>query len=80
MDNKRIYKKIIIVIVILSFLGSCKKEVKKTKIAPVKETPNYALLGKQKAMATKKVLGKNLKTAIAKKGTLAALQFCKALV
>lgn len=38
--------------------------------------PNFADLGLEYALETKKVLGKNLMTAIQQKGTIAALDFC----
>ncbi len=66
-------KKIILFIAVIFFLNSCKKGVRKT--TTIKKI-NYTLLGKRTAIATKKVLGKNLKRKIVKEGTLAALQFC----
>ncbi|MDG2195034.1 MAG: DUF3365 domain-containing protein [Polaribacter sp.] len=64
--------------IVVSLLISCnissKKGDKKESKKPT--TKEYALIGKQYALSTKKVLGKNLMTAIQKEGTIAALKFC----
>jgi len=63
-----------IVLISLLFFTSCSKE--KKDIVDVKDVKNYTQVGKNYAMSTKKILGKNLKQAITKNGTIGALSFC----
>ncbi len=67
--------KIILVLGVFISLFSCKSDKKtvKTEDKPVK---NYVAIGKEYAISTKKILGKNLKQSIAKDGTVGALAFC----
>ncbi|PHR71910.1 MAG: hypothetical protein COA67_05845 [Lutibacter sp.] len=69
-------KKIIFLLVITILLASCKKEHKSTIINKEKSNKNYAKIGKEYTLATKTILGKNLKQAIAKEGLVGAMSFC----
>ena len=60
----------IVALLLISCNTSSKKEPKNSK------TKEYALIGKQYVLSTKKILGKNLMAAIQKEGTIAALKFC----
>jgi len=68
--------KFIIVSIILISLVSCKNDKKTPSKEVEKSGKNYTAIGKEYAVATKKILGKNLKQAIAKDGTIGALAFC----
>ena len=68
----------VVLVILVSLLISCNTSSKKSdkKESKKSTTKEYAFIGKQYAMSTKKVLGKNLMTAIQKEGTIAALKFC----
>jgi len=61
---------------IVLLFANCKKEQKSTIINVEKSNKDYAKIGKEYALATKMILGKNLKQAIAKEGMIGAMSFC----
>jgi len=69
-------KKIIFILVITILFTSCKQEQKSTITNTEKSNKDYAKIGKEYALATKIVLGKNLKHSIAKEGLVGAMSFC----
>ena len=69
-------KKIIFFLVMTLLLMSCKKEQKTTVIKVESTTKDYKKIGMEYALATKMILGKNLKQAIAKEGVVGAMSFC----
>jgi len=61
---------------IVLLFSNCKKEQKPTIINVEKSNKDYAKTGMEYALATKMILGKNLKQAIAKEGIVGAMSFC----
>ncbi len=68
-------KYIVIPLVAVLFLSSCKQRPKESDVVEVAQ-PNYAKIGMIYAQETQKVLGKNLKGTIQNKGVAEAVVFC----
>jgi len=76
LNKNKMKTKLILLSVALISLLSCKEDKKPSVKTVEKPSKNYTAIGKEYAIATKKILGKNLKQAIAKDGTIGALAFC----
>lgn len=68
--------KIIVLTIALISIISCNENKKTPVKTKENSSKNYTAIGKEYAISTKKILGKNLKKAIAEGGTVKALAFC----